>query len=176
MLTTPNKTTFSQVRKLLVLPVTLLVVVTMSISTIESKANTMIAPAVTVVPVPVAPLQTSKTPVIKRQPAKPVKKNDTLPTPVIIQRVKDRPETDIKGDKITITADTIIINDRAKGKKIPDNVLYYINNKFALYDEVSKLNPGDIKSITVYKGGEAIKKYGQPGANGVIEITTKLVL
>jgi hypothetical protein len=176
MLTTTNKATFSRVRKLLVLPVALLTVTTLSISTIESQANTMIAPAITVVPAPVTPLQTSKTPVIKRQPAKPVQKNDTTPAPVRIQLVKDKPETDVKGDKITITADTFRISDRAKGKKIPDNVLYYINNKFAVYDEVSKLNPGDIKSITVWKGEEALKKYGQAGAGGVIEITTKLVL
>jgi hypothetical protein len=178
MLTTTNKTTFSQVRKLLVLPVTLLVVVSMSISTIESKANTMIAPSVTVAPVPVAPLPASNTPVIKRQPAKPVRKNDTIPVAVRAkeQAEKIKAENDVKGDKITITADTIIITDRAKGKKIPDNVLYFINTQFATYEDVSKLKPADIKSITVWKGEEAIKKYGQAGADGVIEITTKLVL
>src|SRR5687767_10860058 len=84
MLTTTNKTTFSRVRKLLVLPVALLAVTTLSISTIESQANTKIAPIITVVPTPVAPLQTSKTPVINRQPAKPVQKNDTTPSPVRI--------------------------------------------------------------------------------------------
>ena len=178
MLTTTNKTTFSRVRKLLVLPVTLLVVVTMSISTIESQAKTMIAPAITVVSAPVAPLQTTKTPVIKRQATRPVQKHDTIPAAARAkeQAEKIKAENDAKGEKITITADTIIITDKSKGKKVLDNVLYYINNKFATYDEVSKLNPGDIKSITVYKGEEAIKKYGKNGADGVIEITTKLIL
>jgi beta-lactamase regulating signal transducer with metallopeptidase domain len=178
MLTTTNKATFSRVRKLLVLPVTLLVMVTMSISTIESKANTMIAPAITVVPAPVASLPTSNTPVIKRQPAKPVHKNDTIPaaTRAKEQAEKIKAEADFKGEKITITADSIIITNKGKGKKILENVLYYINNKLATYEEVSKLNPGDIKSIAVWKGDEAIKKYGQAGTDGVIEIITKLVL
>lgn len=176
MLTTTNKATFSRVRKLLVLPVTLLVMVTMSVSTIESKANTMIAPAITVVPTPVTPLPASKTPVIKRQPVKPVQKNDTTPTPARIRVRNAQVESDVKGEKVTITADTIIIRNRAEGKKIIENVLYYINSKLAAYQDVSKLNPGDIKSITVWKGDEAIKKYGQAGADGVIEITTKLVL
>ncbi len=176
MLTTTNKATFSRVRKLLVLPVTLLVMVTMSVSTIESKANTMIAPAITVAPTPVTPLPASKPSVIKRQLVKPVQKNDTTPTPARIRVRNAKVESDVKGEKVTITADTIIITDKAKGKKILENVLYYINSKLAVYEDVSKLNPGDIKSITVWKGDEAIKKYGQAGADGVIEITTKLVL
>ena len=178
MLTTTNKTTFSRVRKLLVLPVTLLAVVTMSISTIESQANTMIAPVITVVPAPVAPLQTTKTPVIKRQAPRPVQKHDTIPaaTRAKEQAEKIKAENDAKGEKITITADTIIITDKSKAKKVLDNVLYYINGILSTHEDVSKLKPGDIKSISVWKGDEAIKKYGQPGVDGVIEITTKLIL
>ena len=178
MLTTTNKTTFSRVRKLLVLPVTLLVVVTMSISTIESQAKTMIAPAITVVSAPVAPLQTTKTPVIKRQAPRPVQKHDTIPaaTRAKEQAEKMKAENDAKGEKITITADTIIITDKSKAKKVLDNVLYYINGILSTHEDVSKLKPGDIKSISVWKGDEAIKKYGQPGVDGVIEITTKLIL
>jgi hypothetical protein len=175
MLTTTNKTTFSQVRKLLVLPVTLLVVVTMSVSTIESKANTMITPVITVVPAPVTP-QASKKPVITQQPVKPVQKNDTTPTPAKGQAIKAKPEIEVVGYKNTITADTIIITNRAEGKKIPENVVYYINNKLATHAEVTKLNPAQIKSITVWKGEEAVKRYGGAAAEGVIEITTKLVL
>lgn len=178
MLTTTNKTTFGQLRKLLVLPVTLLVVVTMSVSTIESKANTIITPAITVVPAPVTP-QASKNPVITQQLVKPVQKNDTTPTPAKAteQPVKIRQARDVKNDNlITLTADTIIIRNRAESKKIPENVVYYINNKLATYAEVSKLNPGQIQSITVWKGEDAVKKYGGAAVDGVIEITTKLVL
>jgi hypothetical protein len=178
MLTTTNKTTFSQVRKLLVLPVTLLVMVTMSISTIESKANMMIAPVITVVPAPVTSLPTSNPPVIKRQPAKPVQKHDTIPVAARAkeQAEKIKAENDFKGERITITADTIIITDKSKAKKVLDNVLYYINGILSTREDVSKLKPGDIKSITVWKGDEAIKKYGQAAADGVIEVTTKLIL
>ena len=35
------------------------------------------------------------------------------------------------------------------------------------------LNPNEIESINVLKGEAAIKKYGDKGKDGVIEITTK---
>jgi hypothetical protein len=39
--------------------------------------------------------------------------------------------------------------------------------------EMKDINPNSIKSINVLKGKSAIKKYGEEGKNGVIEITTK---
>ena len=175
MLTTTNKTTFGHVRKLLVLPVTLLVVITMSISTIESKANTVIAP--------LAVPQKPNTPVLTQQPAKPVLKNDTIPTPTPArakeQAEKIKAENDVKnGSSVTVTADSIVILSNAKSdrKTIPANVLYFVNDIFTTVDEISKLKPEQIKSITVLKGDEAIKRYGEAGANGVVKIVTKLVL
>ena len=38
---------------------------------------------------------------------------------------------------------------------------------------IKDLCPDDIKSVTVLKGEQAIKRYGDKGKNGVIEITTK---
>lgn len=166
MLTTKSKTTCSYARKLLALPVILVVVGALSVSTIETKAT----PIVTTTVVPQQPNIPSPAP----QAEKPVIKNDTTPAPAKAndQPVKAKPEADVKAEKVTFTADTIVIRGRGD-KKIPENVLYYINDKFATYGEVSKLNPGQIKSISVLKGDEAIKKYGAAGANGVIEITLK---
>lgn len=168
MLTTKSKTTCSYARKLLVLPVTLVVVSALSVSTIESKATPVIAPTV----VPQQPITASPAP----QAEKLVLKNDTIPTPAKAkeQPVKAKPVTDVKGEKVTVTADTNFITIKTSDKKgMPENVLYYINDKLATYGEVSKLNPAQIKSIAVYKGDEAVKKYGEAGANGVIEITLK---
>lgn len=38
---------------------------------------------------------------------------------------------------------------------------------------LSQFSPADIESVTVLKGAEAIKAYGEEGKDGVIEITTK---
>jgi hypothetical protein len=34
------------------------------------------------------------------------------------------------------------------------------------------IEPNTVKKVSVFKGEEAIKKYGQKAKNGVIEITT----
>lgn len=171
MLTTTNKTKFGRVRKLLVLPVTLLVIVTMSISTIESKANAIVTPT--------AGPQQPNNPFPAPQPEKPFTKNDTTPTPVKAKEraEKIKAENDAQNNNsITLTADTIVIRRKGEKKELPTNVLYYINERLATSDEVSKLKPGQIKSVTVWKGDEAVKRYGEAGSNGVIEIITKLVL
>jgi len=36
-----------------------------------------------------------------------------------------------------------------------------------------KINPTDIESVNVWKDSSAVKKFGRPGKNGIIEITTK---
>lgn len=190
MLTTTNKTTFSRARKLLVLPVTLLVVAALSVSTIESKANAIVAPMITVqqsnIPGP-SPAQL---------PEKQVLKNDTTPAPA---KAKEQPaKHDINslkgGDTVTFTAskaivsknseiimlqgDNITIRSRSSDstKKALPNVLYYINDQIATADEVNKLNADKIRSINVLKGDAAIKKYGDAGITGVIEIITKVIL
>ena len=196
MLTTSSKTTWGPVRKLLVVPVTLLVVAAMSVSMIERKANAIVAPIVKPVITPQqpdipSPVQQSDIPSPRRQqkasisaPAqevsKPVLKNDTMPAPLTVVgfALKNKLDTVPKGDVITVRADKIIIqstSNRDSVFKAVPNVLYFINDKPATADEVSKLGPDRIKSISVFKGEAATKKYGNAGANGAIEILTKLV-
>ena len=62
------------------------------------------------------------------------------------------------GDFNSNTEPLVVVNGDIKGKG------NYI---------VENINPDDIATINVYKGEEAIKKYGQVGSNGVIEITLK---
>ncbi len=48
-----------------------------------------------------------------------------------------------------------------------------LDGKEITKEEMDKISPGDIEKMSVWKGEEAIKKYGEKGKNGVIEITTK---
>ncbi len=51
--------------------------------------------------------------------------------------------------------------------------LIYIDGKKVTKKEMEKLNSDKIKSVNVYKGEKAIKKYGKKAKRGVIEIITK---
>ncbi|ULQ53083.1 M56 family metallopeptidase [Flavihumibacter fluvii] len=51
--------------------------------------------------------------------------------------------------------------------------VYYIDGKDATKAEVDALDPVNIAAIEVFKGQDAIGKYGQKGKNGVIKITLK---
>jgi hypothetical protein len=190
MLTTTNKTRFSHVRKFLVLPVILAVVATLSVSTIESKANELVAPIITpqqpATPAPVqqaavpAPVQQQKVAIRARaqQREKPVIKNDTVPAVITVTGYgsKSIKDTASKNEVVTLRADAIVLRlrntDSTKNASLP-NVVYYINNQFATGDDVSKLKPEEIKYVSVWKGDAAIKKFGLVGAEGVVEVFTR---
>jgi len=63
---------------------------------------------------------------------------------------------------------TKIISSDSKEKP-----LIISNGKEISTEEMEKINPSDIESVNVIKGENAIKKYGEKGNNGVIEITKK---
>jgi TonB-dependent SusC/RagA subfamily outer membrane receptor len=54
-----------------------------------------------------------------------------------------------------------------------NKALYVINGIPVKESDGKQLNPGDIKTMNVLKGEQAIALYGSQGANGVILITTK---
>lgn len=56
---------------------------------------------------------------------------------------------------------------------LPDDVLIYINGEKASKADVERLEPGKIKRMEIYKGDEAVKKYGEEGRNGVVEIRAR---
>lgn len=51
--------------------------------------------------------------------------------------------------------------------------IYYIDGRMVDYLEFSGIKPEDIESVSIWKGDDAVKKYGDKGANGVIEIIKK---
>ena len=55
----------------------------------------------------------------------------------------------------------------------PEGTLIFINGKEASQADVDALKPGRIKKMTVYKGDEAVKRYGERGRNGVAEIRAR---
>lgn len=188
MLTTPGKTTWGPVRKLLVLPVTVVIVAAMSVSTIESKANAIVAPITTPIivsqPAIASPVEQPNisTHSPAKQAKKPVLKNDTTPASIKGRgnALKSKQDTAyLNGEVLTLQSLNITFQstgNRDSTQKTFPNVLYYINDKPATAEDVNKLGPDKIKSINVLKGESAIKKYGNAGINGAIEIFTKVNL
>jgi len=191
MLTTTNKTTWGLLRKLLVLPVTLVAVGVLSVSMIESKANAIVAPLIAPVtfthqniPLPVqepAILSPAKhvkgfKPAPAQKPVKPVTKSDTcIPAKANAKGMTAEIKVYEKNEVITLRAQKVMLPLDSTSKASLPPAIYYINNQLATTDEVSKLNPEQIKSIHVWKDEAAIKKFGATGASGVIEIFTKVI-
>jgi hypothetical protein len=202
MLSTTHRTKFSYLRRVLVLPISAIAIAALSVSTTESKATpveTPIAPIFTLQPI--APVVNDTTPTPVKRKLQPVKKTaNTISKPrqpleltadvvhmygtndltaykavMVEKKVIDtgsRPDISIRA------ADQIIIErpkDSTAKKGIPTDALYLYDGRFISYEDVTKINPNDIRSINVWKGESAIKKFGPEGANGVIELfSTKL--
>lgn len=202
MLSTTHRTKFSYLRRVLVLPISAIAIAALSVSTTEGKASpveTPIAPAFTLQPI--APVVNDTTPTPVKRKLQPVKKtghtdakprqpleltadvvhmygtNDLTAYKAVMVEKKvidtgSRPDISIRA------ADKIIIErpkDSTAKKGIPTDALYLYDGRFISYEDVTKINPNDIKSINVWKGESAIKKFGLEGVNGVIELfSTKL--
>lgn len=54
-----------------------------------------------------------------------------------------------------------------------DGMLIRINGREASKEDVERLESGKIKRMEVYKGDEAVKRYGEKGRNGVVEIRAR---
>jgi hypothetical protein len=109
-----------------------------------------------VVALSISATETKATPTFQQQ-EKPVVKNDTTPAPGVI-----------------IINNGVHSPKEAK-KKLPANILYVVDGTVTSVDEVQKLEPDQIKSISVWKDKAATDKWGKAGANGVIEILLKEV-
>jgi hypothetical protein len=109
------------------------------------------------------------------------KKNSNVST-IIVRTSDDKVVEESKQDPQTLTVTT---TDKA-GKKtityvqkttekteLPKDVLYIIDGKEMTSGSIKDIDPTSIKMVSVLKGENAVKKYGEKGKNGVIEITTK---
>ena len=57
--------------------------------------------------------------------------------------------------------------------EVNGNPIYMLDGKEISKEEMQKIKPDDIQSINVLKDASALKKYGEKGENGIIEITLK---
>ncbi len=96
--------------------------------------------------------------------------------------IKGQKAIDTYGDKAkngVIKISTTKSGIGGSGEKIiikttkPGNPLIYVDGKPITQEEMNLLNPNDIESMNVLKGESAIKKYGNKGSEGVIEIVMK---
>ena len=67
----------------------------------------------------------------------------------------------------------IDINEKASKVKSSFSGIVYIDGVESSKERMDNLNPDHIASMNVYKGNEAIAKFGEKGRNGVIEIKLK---
>ncbi|MBX3253660.1 MAG: N-acetylmuramoyl-L-alanine amidase [Chitinophagaceae bacterium] len=62
---------------------------------------------------------------------------------------------------------------RLRGISQWNEPIYFIDGKEATKAEVDQLNPNDIEEMSVWKGLNAIEKYGLKAGNGAVDIRTK---
>jgi hypothetical protein len=80
-----------------------------------------------------------------------------------------RPELTIRAaDQVTISQ----VDSTAKSD-IKFNGIYYYDGKRISLAEVMNIKSVEIKSMNVWKGESAIKKFGPDGVNGVVELFSK---
>ncbi|MBV4356153.1 M56 family metallopeptidase [Pinibacter aurantiacus] len=74
-----------------------------------------------------------------------------------------------------IIIDLTLVDPKRKGSvpMIPSNPLYYIDGKEATKADLDKLGPVESITVKTWKGEDAIKKFGDKGKGGVVEIVTK---
>ena len=66
---------------------------------------------------------------------------------------------------------SLLIIETPEGNRVQP--LYLVNGKEIRADERNKIDPSSIQSITVLKNEEAVRKYGNKGKDGVVEIILK---
>lgn len=94
-----------------------------------------------------------------------------------ISVLKDASATKIYGEKakngvVVITSKKAAAKEK-EAKSTPNDALWILDGKEMAKEQIQKLNPDSIQSMNVLKGEGAVKKYGDKGKKGVIEITTK---
>ncbi len=109
------------------------------------------------------------------------KANSNVST-VIVRTSDDKVVEESKKDPQTLTVTTTdkdgkktitYVQKTTEKTALPKDLLYVIDGKEMESISMKDIDPNTIQSINVLKGENAVKKYGEKGKNGVIEITTK---
>ena len=194
MLNQNKKTKFSHLRRLFVLPITICVVLSFSIKTIEVKASAIIKENFeknrTQIQSETDTLPKAKLAVLKGKKIKATTKTtvDTIvytsPTSGskvtvsgvnlkqnVLDELEKKAKTVIVRKTETGTEKYIIVN--SESGKDAATPTYYLDGVKITENQMKAISPNDIESVNVLKGENAIKKYADDGKVGVVEIKLK---
>ncbi len=86
----------------------------------------------------------------------------------------------VSGDKVVIRTEhadeegtTLSYSGRMTLNKLPDVARFVVNGREATRSEVRAIEPGKIRKMQLYKGADAVARYGADAARGVLEIRTR---
>jgi hypothetical protein len=198
MLNQIKKTKFSHLRRLFVLPITICVVLSFSIKTIEVKASAIIREnfektsvklqnASDTIPKSKSAASksdkitvTSKTSLdtlVFASPSgsKQVKFSNVTLTTKDKQKVLDALEkkANVVIEKKTENGTEKYIIVDSKAGKAAIKPAFYLDGVKITENEMKAISPNDIESINILKGENAMKKYPKDGKSGVVEIKVK---
>lgn len=74
----------------------------------------------------------------------------------------------VYADSMTMYADTILLDVAKRGQP-----LFFVNGKEITPKEFKDIPRDKIESVSVWKDNDAVKKYGEKGKNGVVEVKLK---
>jgi N-acetylmuramoyl-L-alanine amidase len=77
-------------------------------------------------------------------------------------------------NSVVVNVDSVV-NDQQKNEEQTESLLIIDGKEIGVQKNIDvekMIEPNTVKKVSVFKGEEAIKKYGQKAKNGVIEITT----
>jgi hypothetical protein len=197
MLNQNKKTKFSHLRRLLVLPITICVVLSFSIKTIEVKASAIIREKFektsTVSQKESDTIPKSKTSDLKTGQVRVTSKSstDTLDVTTsgsnhekfssklttkdiqIVLRALEKKANVVIEKKTENGSEKYIIVDLSKPTRPAVMPLIFVDGVKMTEQEMNAISPSDIESVSVLKGEKAIKKYADDGKVGVVEIKLK---
>jgi len=81
--------------------------------------------------------------------------------------------TSTKTDTDTNTNTTIVVTKNNEKTKLGNQLIIVDGQEMPSNFDYESINAKDIESVSIFKGSEAIAKYGDKGTNGVIEIETR---
>ena len=194
MLNQNKKTKFSHLRRLFVLPITICVIISFSITTIEVKASAIVREKFekngTLIQSETDTLPKAKLAVLKGKKIKATTKTtvDTIvytsPTSGskvtvsgvnlkqnVLDELEKKAKTVIVRKTETGTEKYIIVNSQS-GKDAASPT-YYLDGVKITENQMKAISPNDIESINVLKGEQALNKYHEDGKSGVVEIKLK---
>ena len=197
MLNQNKKTKFSHLRRLFVLPITICVVLSFSIKTIEVKASAIIRekfekPSIANQTVSDT-IPKSKTSNLKTGQVRVTSKSstDTLDVTTsgsnhekfsrklttkdiqIVLKALEKKANVVIEKKTENGSEKYIIVDLSKPTKPAVMPLIFVDGVKMTEQEMNAISPSDIESVSVLKGEKAIKKYADDGKVGVMEIKLK---